>query len=73
MLIDKIPIINDIDDLTYGDDYELCFTINRNAEDWNDIHGFVVIGTITDSASKIEFKENNKPINFTKDGWDSFK
>jgi hypothetical protein len=37
------------------------------------LHGFVVIGTITDSASKIEFKENNKPINFTKDGWDSFK
>ena len=73
VLIDKIPIINDINDLTYGDDYELCFTINRNAEDWNESHGFIVIGTITDSASKIEFKENNKPINFTKDGWDSFK
>jgi thiamine-monophosphate kinase len=25
--IDRIPITTDLDDLNYGDDYDLCFTI----------------------------------------------
>ena len=70
--INKIPIINDIEDLVYGDDYQLCFTCSteniRHIKDYN----FYNIGIIQ-SNPKIEYMRNNKSVSFDKEGWDSFK
>ena len=71
--IDMITITNDIDDLCYGDDYELCFTCNKKHDDLAEEQGFIKIGLITDKIGKVEFKKNNKSINFKTDGWDSFE
>ena len=70
--INKIPIINDIEDLVYGDDYQLCFTCStENIRHIKD-HNFYNIGIIQ-SNPKIEYMNNNKPVSFDKQGWDSFK
>ena len=70
--INKIPIINDIEDLVYGDDYQLCFTCStENIRHIKD-HNFYNIGIIQ-SNPKIEYMKNNKPVSFDKQGWDSFK
>ena len=71
--IDMITITNDIDDLCYGDDYELCFTCNKKHDDLAEEQGFIKIGLITDKVGKVEFKKNNKSIKFKTDGWDSFE
>ena len=71
--IDMITITNDIDDLCYGDDYELCFTCNKKHDDLAKEQGFFKIGLITNKASKVEFRKKNKLINFKTDGWDSFE
>ena len=71
--IDMIPITQDIDDLCYGDDYELCFTCNKKHDDLAEEQGFIKIGLITDKVGKVEFKKNNKSIKFKTDGWDSFE
>ena len=71
--VDMITITNDIDDICYGDDYELCFTCNKKHDDLAEEQGFFKIGFITDKVGKVEFKKNNKSINFKTDGWDSFE
>jgi thiamine-monophosphate kinase len=71
--VDMITITNDIDDICYGDDYELCFTCNKKHDDLAEEQGFIKIGFITDKVGKVEFKKNNKSINFKTDGWDSFE
>ena len=71
--IDMIPITQDIDDLCYGDDYELCFTCNKKHDDLAEEQGFIKIGLITDKVGKVDFKKNNKSIKFKTDGWDSFE
>lgn len=71
--VDMITITNDIDDICYGDDYELCFTCNKKHDDLAEEQGFIKIGLITDKVGKVEFKKNNKSINFKTDGWDSFE
>ena len=71
--VDMITIINDVDDICYGDDYELCFTCNKKHDDLAEEQGFIKIGLITDKVGKVEFKKNNKSINFKTDGWDSFE
>ena len=70
--INKIPITTDIDDLVYGDDYQLCFTCsNENIKHIKD-YNFYKIGIIQ-SNPIIEYMRNNKPVSFDKEGWDSFK
>lgn len=70
--INKIPITTDIDDLVYGDDYQLCFTCsNKNIKHIKD-YNFYNIGIIQ-SNPKIEYMRNNKLVSFDKEGWDSFK
>ena len=71
--IDMIPITQDIDDLCYGDDYELCFTCNKKHDDLAEEQGFIKIGLIADKVGKVDFKKNNKSIKFKTDGWDSFE
>ena len=71
--VDMITITNDIDDICYGDDYELCFTCNKKHDELAEEQGFVKIGLITDKVGKVEFKKNNKSIKFKTDGWDSFE
>ena len=71
--VDMITITNDVDDICYGDDYELCFTCNKKHDDLAEEQGFIKIGFITDKVGKVEFKKNNKSINFKTDGWDSFE
>ena len=71
--IDMIPITQDIDDLCYGDDYELCFTCNKKHNYFAEEQGFFKIGFITNKVGKVEFRKNNKLINFKTDGWDSFE
>ena len=68
---EDIPITNDINDLTYGDDYELCFTCGTECEEMLKNKGFKPIGKIT-KGSNIKLRKNNKNINFKKTGWDSF-
>ena len=71
--VDMITITNDVDDICYGDDYELCFTCNKKHDDLAEEQGFIKIGLITDKVGKVEFKKNNKSMNFKTDGWDSFE
>ena len=70
--INKIPITNDIDDLVYGDDYQLCFTCSTENIKHIKVYNFSKIGIIQ-SNPKIEYMRNNKPVSFDKEGWDSFK
>jgi thiamine-monophosphate kinase len=55
--VDIITITNDIDDICYGDDYELCFTCNKKHDDLAEEQGFIKIGLITDKVGKVEFKK----------------
>ncbi len=69
---EDIPITNDIDDLSYGDDYELCFTCPKiYAEKFNK-KDFFLIGEIT-QGKNIELIKDNIPVDLKKNGWDSFE
>ena len=69
---EDIPILKDIDDLTYGDDFELCFTISEENSLCLDKSEYFCIGKITDGDEISLFKDNSL-IKLEKDGWDSFK
>ncbi|MFL2690454.1 MAG: thiamine-phosphate kinase, partial [Gammaproteobacteria bacterium] len=69
---EKIPIHNDIHDLTYGDDYVLCFTTSKKNSDNFHEPDFYKIGQITNKKD-VEIKKNNKKLEFDKNGWDSFE
>ena len=69
---EKIPIHNDVHDLTYGDDYVLCFTTSKKNSDNFHEPDFFKIGQITNKRD-VEIKKNNKKIEFDKNGWDSFE
>ena len=71
IFIEKIPITYDLYDLTFGDDYELCFTAPDHSTQYLAEHGFYMIGEIDDSQ-KIEFYESNKKIDLKQKGWDPF-
>ena len=68
---EKIPITSDIDDLIYGDDYELCFTAPKKFEEKFIKNNFSLIGEIISGEEVIIFKDDS-PINLKKIGWDSF-
>ena len=69
--LEKIPIINDINDLSYGDDYELCFTCEEKYKKDLNQDDYIQIGIIT-SGSDVELLNQNENINLNKEGWDSF-
>ena len=69
---EKIPIHNDVHDLTYGDDYVLCFTTSKKNSDNFHEPDFFKIGQITNKRD-VEIKKNNKKLEFNKNGWDSFE
>jgi len=69
---EDIPITNDIKDLSYGDDYELCFTCEKQFEEKLKTKGLKSIGKIVDELG-VKLVKENKIINFTKTGWDSFE
>ena len=69
--LELIPITNDINDLFYGDDYELCFTCpEKHKKDLNH-DDYIQIGTIT-NGSNVELLQDGEVINLKKGGWDSF-
>ena len=72
IIYESIPITNDINDLSYGDDYKLCYTCSPEFKDNEYISEDFCIGEIQ-SDTKIIIKKNNSPVNFKKYGWDSFE
>ena len=69
---EDIPILKDIDDLTYGDDFELCFTISEENAQCLNKYEYFCIGEIIEGDKIFLYKDNNL-IELEKDGWDSFK
>ena len=66
-----IPTVNDIHDLSYGDDYELCFTCPEKYKKDLNQNDYIQIGVIT-NGSNVELLKENKVLDFNKEGWDSF-
>ena len=71
IIFENIPITNDIDDLSYGDDYKLCYTCSPNKIDNELISRDHLIGKIT-SQKEIIVKKENLIFDLKKSGWDSF-
>ena len=69
---EDIPILNDHKDLTYGDDYELCFTAPSHLDDQLRSQGFFFIGKIIQNLDLI-VKKDGSEITFEKNGWDPFE
>ena len=72
IIYENIPITNDINDLSCGDDYKLCYTCSPEFKDNEYISEDFCIGEIK-SDTKIIIKKDNSPVNFKKHGWDSFE
>ncbi len=72
IIYENIPITNDINDLSFGDDYKLCYTCSPEFKDNEYISEDFCIGEIK-SDTKIIIKKDNSPVNFKKHGWDSFE
>ena len=78
---EDIPITNDYHDLTYGDDYELCFTAPSNLDDQLRDQGFFLIGKTTQRPELFKkhsflqvFMKNGSTIDFKRGerGWYPF-
>ena len=72
IIYENIPITNDINDLSYGDDYKLCYTCSPEFRDNEFISQDFYIGEIK-SDTEIILNKANSSINFKKHGWDSFE
>ena len=72
IIYENIPITNDIDDLSYGDDYKLCYTCSPKFRDNEFISQDFCIGEIK-SDTEIILNKGNSSINLKKHGWDSFE
>ena len=71
IIFEKVPITNDIKDLSYGDDYKLCYTCSPKLINSELILGDHLIGKIT-SEKKLLVRKENLFLDFKKNGWDSF-
>ena len=72
IIFEDIPKLRGIDDLSYGDDFELCFTTSdKNIKQLNK-DDYFCIGEIT-SDKEITLLNANNEVKLEKDGWDSFK
>ena len=69
---ESIPIHNDIHDLTYGDDYVLCFTSSKKNSNNFKEPSFYKIGQVT-NKKEVEIIKNKKKLEFDRNGWDSFE
>ena len=69
---ENIPITNDFDDLSYGDDYKLCYTCSPEFKDSEFFSEDFCIGEIK-SNKEIVIKKDNSVIDFKTHGWDSFE
>ena len=69
---ENIPITNDFDDLSYGDDYKLCYTCSPEFKDSEFFLEDFCIGEIK-SNKEIIIKKDNSVIDFKTHGWDSFE
>ena len=77
---ENIPITKDHLDLTYGDDYELCFTAPSNLDNQLRDRGFFFIGKTTQRLEMSEkhsflqvFNKDGSTLDFKKRGWDPFE
>ena len=77
---ENIPITKDHLDLTYGDDYELCFTAPSNLDNQLRDQGFFLIGKTTQRLEMSEkhsflqvFNKDGSTLDFKKSGWDPFE
>ena len=72
IIYENIPMTNDFDDLSYGDDYKLCYTCSPEFKDSElNLEDFC-IGEIK-SNKEIIIKKDNSVIDFKTHGWDSFE
>ena len=72
IIYENIPMINDFDDLSYGDDYKLCYTCSPEFKDSELTLEDFCIGEIK-SNKEIIIKKDNSVIDFKTHGWDSFE
>jgi len=72
IIYENIPITNDFDDLSYGDDYKLCYTCSPEFKDSELTLEDFCIGEIK-SNKEIIIKKDNSVIDFKTHGWDSFE
>ena len=72
LIYENIPITNDIDDLSYGDDYKLCYTCSPEFKNNEFISKDFCIGEIK-LDTEIIIKKDNSAVSFKKHGWDSFE
>ena len=72
IIYENIPITNDFDDLSYGDDYKLCYTCSQEFKDSEFFSEDFCIGEIK-SNKEIIIKKDNSVIDFKTHGWDSFE
>ena len=72
IIYENIPITNDFDDLSYGDDYKLCYTCSPEFKDRECFSEDFCIGEIK-SNKEIIIKKDNSVIDFKTHGWDSFE
>ena len=72
IIYENIPITNDFDDLSYGDDYKLCYTCSPEFKDSEFFSEDFCIGEIK-SNKEIVIKKDNSVIDFKTHGWDSFE
>ena len=72
IIYENIPMTNDFDDLSYGDDYKLCYTCSPEFKDSELFSEDFCIGEIK-SNKEIIIKKDNSVIDFKTHGWDSFE
>ncbi len=68
----NIPITNDINDLSYGDDYKICYTCSPTHKNNEFISQDFCIGEIK-SGNGILIIKDGSIVDFKGNGWDSFE
>ena len=72
IVYENIPITNDINDLSYGDDYKICYTCSPTHRKNELISQDFCIGEIK-SGNGISIIKDNSIVDFNGNGWDSFE
>jgi len=72
IVYENIPITNDINDLSYGDDYKICYTCSPTQRNNELISQDFCIGKIK-SGNGISIIKDDSIVDFNGNGWDSFE
>jgi len=72
IVYENIPITNDINDLSYGDDYKICYTCSPTHRNNELISQDFCIGEIK-SGNGISIIKDDSIVDFNGNGWDSFE